>query len=104
MPDLTNLATKAAFNTKTTDAERKIPDITNLATKNALNTEATETENKKRGAINFITFPEFNKLRKLNFDFGMKETSKSLAINSEIKNALDLEYKIQKTLKSSKKL
>ena len=37
MPDVTNLANKAALNTKAANVESKVPDITNLATKAALN-------------------------------------------------------------------
>ena len=37
MPDVNNLANKAALNTKAVDVESKVPDITNLATKPALN-------------------------------------------------------------------
>ena len=44
--DITNVATKAAVNTKATEIEDKILDITNLATKIDLNTKTTETENK----------------------------------------------------------
>ena len=44
--DKTNLATKAALNTKAGDVKSKTPGITNLATKAALNKKATETEKK----------------------------------------------------------
>ena len=40
IPDIINLAKKAAMNTKVGEFESKIPDITNLATKAALNTKA----------------------------------------------------------------
>ena len=38
MPIITGLAVNAALNITTTEIENKIPDITNLATKAALNT------------------------------------------------------------------
>ena len=57
IPDITNLATKAALNTKAADVESKIPDIINLTTKAALNTKAPKTENKIPDTPGFITTP-----------------------------------------------
>lgn len=51
MLDITNLAIKTAFNTKSIETEREILDVINLATKDAVSTKATETENKIRDAI-----------------------------------------------------
>ena len=56
----------------------EIPDITNLATKAALNTKATEIKNKIRDTAGFITTLEFNKLTKLSFHARMKQ-ARSLA-------------------------
>ena len=41
VPGITNLATEATLNTKSTKIESKIPD-TNLANKTTLNTKSTE--------------------------------------------------------------
>ena len=54
-PDITNLATKAALNTKAAKVESKIPQITNLPTKAALNTKATKIKNKTPYTTGFIT-------------------------------------------------
>ena len=43
--NITNLAKKAALNTKAVEVVNKIPDITKLAINAALNPKATEIEN-----------------------------------------------------------
>ena len=60
-PDITNLATKAALNSKATEVESLILDITNLATKTALNTKDTVIENEA------ATPPQFKRLTKIIF-------------------------------------
>ena len=42
IPDITNLAAKAARSKRVAEVESKIPDVINLATKAALNTKATD--------------------------------------------------------------
>ena len=44
-----------ALNTKVTKIEGKIPDITNLANKAALNTKVAEIENKISDNTNFLS-------------------------------------------------
>lgn len=46
IPDINDLTTGAAMNTKAAGVESKIRDINNLATKTALDTKATEIGNK----------------------------------------------------------
>ena len=50
LPNVTDLVNTVAHNTKVTDIENKI-DISNLAAKAALNTKAAETQNKIPDAV-----------------------------------------------------
>ena len=59
--DITNLATRAIFNTKVTEIENKIPDITGS-----------------------LTTPGFNRLTKICFDARMKEATNILASKSQV--------------------
>ena len=54
--------------------ESKIPDITNMATKAALSTTTTEIVNKVPGTTSFITTPDFNRLTKISFDTKMEDS------------------------------
>ena len=69
---------------------KKNPNITNVATKVAFNAKTTEIENKITLASSFITTPEFNRLTKLTFDRRMKKKTKSLPTESETKSELNL--------------
>ena len=69
---------------------KKTPNITNVATKVAFNAKTTEIENKITPASSFIIIPEFNGLTKLTFDRRMKKEAKSLAAESETKSELNL--------------
>ena len=64
IPDINNLATKAALNTKTREIEFKIPDNTNLVIKASLSTKVIEIENKISYTTGLITTLEFNILTK----------------------------------------
>ena len=70
--------------------ESIMPGITNLATKAILNTQATETENKIPDNTDFITSPEFNKIKKIFFDARMKEAAESLLSKIQVDTVLDL--------------
>ena len=74
-------------------------DITNLATKAALNTKATEIGNKILYSTSFITRPEFNRLTKINFNARMKQEAKSLASTGQVDTALDIADKSREKLK-----
>ena len=89
IPDINDLATKAALNIKVTKVESKRPDITNLATKAALNTKAIETKNKIADTTGFIAIFELNQLTQISFDAKRKEAAKSLTSKSQVDNALD---------------
>ena len=98
--DITNLAVKAALNTKAAEVESKIPGITNLATKTALNTKATEIGKKILYSTSFITRPEFNRLTKINFNTRMKQEAKSLASTGQVDTAaLDIADKNREKMK-----
>ena len=70
--------------------ESKLPDITNLATKVALNTKSTEIVDKILNTTGFIVTPEFNRLSKISFDARIKEAVKILASKSQTNDALDI--------------
>ena len=77
---------------------KKIPETTNLATKAALNTKATETENKISDTTGFI---DFNRLAKISFDAKLKKYEKSLASKSPGHTALDIAYKSREKIKKT---
>ena len=56
------MVTTTDFNTKVKEIENKIPDITNLATKAALNMKVMKTKNKIPDTSHFSNTQEFNKL------------------------------------------
>ena len=102
MPDITNLATKAALNTKVPEVEDKIPDIP-IAIQADLNTKATEIEKKVPDTTRFITTPESIRLTKTNFDATMKQESRSLASKMSC-TALDIADKIEKKIRNLQKV
>ena len=55
LPDITNITTKGALNTKAARGESNILCITYLATKAAINTKVIEIENKIINTTDFIT-------------------------------------------------
>ena len=67
-----------------------MPDISNLATKSARNTKATEIKNKILNTSHFIKTQEFIRLIKIRFNTKIKETARNLAHNSWVDNALNL--------------
>ena len=81
---------KDALNTKVADGESKIPDITNLGTNAALNTKATETENEMHNTKGFITSLKLNRLIKIGFDARKQEAAKRLASKCQVDNAPDI--------------
>lgn len=63
------------------EVESKIPGVTNLATKAVHNAKTTETENKITNTTDFITTPEFNILTEIGFDSKLKNQIKLLELN-----------------------
>ena len=57
IPDTSDLVKKTDYNTKFTEIEGKIPDVTNLATKAAL----TTVENKTSNVSNLVTKTDYDK-------------------------------------------
>lgn len=85
VPDITNLVTKAAFNTKAVDVQsKKITGITNLATKASLNKKVTEIGNKISDTTGFITTPEVNRLTRISLDARIKQEAKSFASKIQV--------------------
>lgn len=63
------------------EVESKIPGVTNLATKAVHNAKTTKTENKITNTTDFITTPEFNILTEIGFDSKLKNQIKLLELN-----------------------
>ena len=81
IPDITNLATTAAFNAKTNEVKGNIPITTNLATTTGL----TAVKNKTLDPNKYITNPEFNKLKTENFAARLAQAN--LASKNDIGNS-----------------
>ena len=81
IPDITNLATTAAFNAKTNEVKDNIPITTNLATTTGL----TAVKNKTLDPNKYITNPEFNKLKTKNFTARLAQAN--LASKNDIGNS-----------------
>ena len=60
---MNGLVTNITLSTKTTDIGNKIPDVTNLATKAALNTKATEIQRKYLMLVLWKRTPKLLKLK-----------------------------------------
>ena len=60
---MNGLVTNITFSTKATDIENKIPDVTNLAIKAALNTKATEIQRKYLMLVLWKRTPKLLKLK-----------------------------------------
>ena len=82
IPDITNLATTAAFNAKTNEVKDNIPITTNLAT---TTTGLTAVKNKTLDHSKYITNPEFNKLKTENFAARLAQAN--LASKNDIDNS-----------------
>ena len=75
IPDITNLATKAAQNTKATEVVSKILDRANLAT-TVVKTKAQEIERKTSNTKVFNTTPKLTIFTKINFEQNWKKERK----------------------------
>ena len=94
--------TTAALNVNTTEIEDGIPGITNLDCKAFIIIKAGD---KTPDTTGFITFPEFNRLSKINFDARKKESTRRFASESQIDTILDVaDQKRKKFLKNFKRL
>ena len=82
MPNITNLATKAALTT----VENKIPSVTNLVKKTDYNAKISEIEKKinDHNHDKYVTTPEFNKFTAEIFNLTLKRAN--LASKSDIAN------------------
>ena len=75
---------------KVTDIENQIPDIFDLATKAALDMKAIGIENETPYTSHVLNTEEFIRLTKISFDRIMKEVEKSPASKAKVKHGLDL--------------
>ena len=76
IPNVNNLATKAALKTKAAEFENKMTDINSWPTKAAFNKKATEIGKKTPDTTGFMITVEFKSSIKISFDAIIKQVLK----------------------------